>query len=106
MKPAAKRAEVTVETLLDKLETNVLNADKAGNHGAVNGSLKLMADLRGLLINRVELGQPGSFDGCDTIESVVRAFLADQTPSEALAQLDAMRDAIEQVAGDRALPVH
>lgn len=99
----ARRAEVTVETLLDRLERNITNADKAGNHGAVNGSLKLMADLRGLLINKVEVGAPGAFDACNSIEDLVRVFLADQTPSEALAALDEMRGAIEQYAGDRAI---
>lgn len=77
----ARRAEVTVETLLDKLERNIINAEKAGNQGAINGSIKLMADLRGLLINRTEIGQPGDFAAC-TSSAEVLALVTEELGEE------------------------
>jgi hypothetical protein len=62
-----------------------------------------MADLRGLLINKVEVGGPGAFSDCESPRDLVREMLKDQTPADALAALDALRKAIEQHAGDRAI---
>lgn len=90
--PATRKTQITAEALLDKLQANIAAADAKGQHGAVNGSIGLMAQLRGLLINRTEVGGPGSFDACESIDDVMRVLLADQSPSEALASLAARGD--------------
>jgi hypothetical protein len=41
----ARRAEVTVESLLLKLEANILDAAKNKQNGAVNGAISLMAQV-------------------------------------------------------------
>ncbi len=89
--PATRKTQITAEALLDKLQANIAAADAKGQHGAVNGSIGLMAQLRGLLINRTEVGGPGSFDACESIDDVMRVLLADQSPSEALASLACAR---------------
>ena len=44
--------EATVERLLAELETNIVGATAAQQHGAVNGAVQLMAKLRGLSTSR------------------------------------------------------
>ncbi len=100
--PAAKKAAITIETLLTKLEANIIGAEAKGQHGAVNGSISLMAQLRGLLINRTEIGEVGAFDQATTIADVARLLLQDQSAAEALATLAALCDEIERIGGDRA----
>jgi Terminase small subunit len=100
--PAVRKTQITAETLLNKLEANITGAEAKGQHGAVNGSIGLMAQLRGLLINRTEIGAPGSFDGCESVEQVIAALLSDQTPAQALEQLDGLRSEIERYAADHA----
>jgi ribosomal protein L7/L12 len=98
----AKRAEVTVETLLDRLERNITNADAAGNHGAVNGAVKIMADLRGLLVNKVEVGGPGEFAQCQSFDDVVDAMLSEMSPQDALELLGEFRQKVEERAASQA----
>ena len=74
--PAIKKTQVTVESLLTELEANITRATALGQTGAVNGAIGLMAKLRGLLIDRAEIGRPGDFDGLETREDVVDALLA------------------------------
>ena len=100
--PAIKKTQITVETLLNKLEANIVGAEAKGQHGAVNGSIGLMAQLRGLLINRTEVGTPGEFAACESITDVVAALLTDQTASEALATLDTLRTAVLSHAANNA----
>jgi hypothetical protein len=73
--PAFKKAQVTVESLLAELEANIAGATAAQQHGAVNGSVQLMAKLRGLLTDRIEVGGAGAFSPAsvdEVIESVGR----------------------------------
>jgi hypothetical protein len=100
--PAVKKTQITVETLLNKLEANIIGAEAKGQHGAVNGSIGLMAQLRGLLINRTEIGSPGSFDACETTEQVVAALLADQSPAQALSTLALLQQEVEAYAARNA----
>jgi hypothetical protein len=115
----AKRAEVSVESLIDKLEANIIKADKRGQHSAVNGAIGLLATLKGLLINRTEVGNPGDFEGLTSVEAVVnkvRGEAGDEAADalilvttadkhEQLAILDRMRERITTELGDDAMLV-
>lgn len=101
----ARRAEVTVESLLLKLEENILGAAKVSQHGAINGAVSLMAQLKGLLVDKVEIGGPGSFSACETTPQLAERLLEDMTADEALALIDTLRAAIIERASDAALPV-
>lgn len=80
--PAFKKAQVTVESLLGELEVNIVGATAAQQHGAVNGSVQLMAKLRGLLTDRVEIGGPGSF-GPSTVDEVLEQVSQELGPGAA-----------------------
>jgi hypothetical protein len=80
--PAFKKAQVTVESLLAELEANIAGATAAQQHGAVNGSVQLMAKLRGLLTDRVEIGGPGAF-APSTVEEVLEQVSRELGPGAA-----------------------
>ena len=100
--PAVKKTQITVEVLLNKLEANIVGAEAKGQHGAVNGSIGLMAQLRGLLIDRHEITEVGPFDRCESIPDVVRLMLEDQTPAEALELIGILAQEIERQVADHA----
>jgi hypothetical protein len=104
-RPAAKKARVSVESLLAELETTITDARAAKQHGTVVQALTLSAKLVGLLRDRLEVGGVGEFDQLETPEAVADAFLVDMEPAEALATLDVLRGLIEQRAGNRAITV-
>ena len=100
--PGARKARVTVESLLSQLDAALAGATEAKQFGAVNGSLALMGKLTGLLREKIELGPPGSFDSCNSIDEIAEKTL-DQLPlDEALQNLESLRVALLKVASDRA----
>lgn len=113
---AEKRLEITVDSLLDKLELNIVKATKAGQFSAVNGSVGLMSQLRGLLVNRLEVASAGGFDSSMSVEDVVNrvrdtegddaadwlAIIVETDKHEQLAMLDRMRDRITNDLADHA----
>jgi hypothetical protein len=100
--PAVKKAKVTVESLLAELEANIVGATAAQQHGAVNGAIMLMGKLRGLLIDRVEVGGVGEFDQCNSAEDVIDKLLGEQDPQDALDMLDVMRAMVLERASNGA----
>jgi hypothetical protein len=100
--PAARRAGVTTESLLNELETTINDARSDGQHSVVVNALTLSAKLVGLLRDRVEVGTPGSFDACTTEADVVAAFLDGQTVDEALGTLDEMKALIVDYVANHA----
>jgi hypothetical protein len=100
--PMVRKTRISVESLLDELETTVNDARADGQHSVVVNALTLSAKLVGLLRDRIEVGGPGDFAGAETIDDCLQVLLADQSPSEAIAALDLMRQEIERFAGDHA----
>jgi hypothetical protein len=98
----AKRAEVTVESLLGELDHVLAGAVDDRQFGAARAAIDSKARLKGLFIDKLEVGAPGSFAGCEDTEAVIRQLMADMTPEAALLLIDEMRQAIEKYAGDRA----
>ena len=72
---AAQKAEVTVEGLLGELEHARQRADSLDQLSAVIKSISEKARISGLLVQRVEIGGPGAFDDCETVEAVVDRML-------------------------------
>jgi phage terminase small subunit len=102
----AKRAEVTVASLLAELEQAREGAATDRQFAAATGAIMAKAKLSGLLVDRVEVGAPGSFDGCQTVEQVIATLLAEfESPAAALAELDAWREQIAAYASSRAIVV-
>jgi hypothetical protein len=116
---AERRVETTVDSLIDKLEINILRADKAGQHSAVNGAVALMSQLRGLLINRTEVASAGGFDGLTSVEAIVSkvrdtegdeaadwfALMTETDKHRQLAMLDEIRARITDELASQALPI-
>lgn len=59
---AAKRTEVTVESLVDEAEEARLLALANRNASAMVAATMLKAKLSGLLVRRLEVGEPNEFD--------------------------------------------
>jgi hypothetical protein len=100
--PALKKARVSIESLLDQLETTINDARGDGQHSVVVNALTLSAKLVGLLRDRVEVGGAGAFDGLETSEQVVAALLSDQPAAEALSTLAVLQREIEAYASSHA----
>jgi phage terminase small subunit len=61
-KPAAARAAVTAESLLDEFEQAREQAMKNGREGNANNAIKGKAVLSGHWVERKEIGAPGEFE--------------------------------------------
>jgi hypothetical protein len=101
----AKRAEVTVESLLGELDHVLAGAVDDRQFGAARAAIDSKARLKGLFIDRLEVGGAGSFAACEDTEAVIRQLMAEMTPEAALALTDQMRQAIERYASDHATVV-
>jgi hypothetical protein len=73
---AAKKSEVTVESLLDELEHARERADGFDQLSAAVKAISEKIKLSGLLVQKVEVGGPGSFDSCESIEDVADEMMA------------------------------
>lgn len=102
MMPAVRKAKVTIESLLDELETTIRDARKDNQHSVVIAALKLMADLRGLLRERIEVGGAGAFDRAESTEEIAQLMLDDQDLDASLKGLDDLREALILAASNRA----
>jgi phage terminase small subunit len=98
----AKRAEVTVASLLAELEEARAGAQDDKQFAAATSAAMAKAKLSGMLVDKVEIGGPGEFDGCASITDVIRKLLADEPASELLASIDAFREQIANYAADHA----
>ena len=98
----AKRAETTVASLIAELEQAREGAADDKQFAAVTGAIMAKAKLSGMLVDKVEVGGPGEFAECTSVEQVIAKLLAQQPASELLASIDAFRAEIEAYAGDHA----
>ena len=71
---AAKRAEVTVESLIDEAEEARLLAIANRNPNAMVSATTLKAKLTGKLVKRLEVGEPNEFK--NMTEQELRQFIA------------------------------
>lgn len=86
---AAKRHEITVDTLLDDLETDRRLAHQAAQSGAAVAATMAKAKLLGLVVERKEAGAPGEFSNLHSIADVldvIRKEFGDQA-ADALAAI-------------------
>ncbi len=92
--------------MLDELVLTIKAAREDRSHMAVIRSVELIAKLKGMLTERIEVGGPGSFSACGTVDQVARQILAEMDISEALRVSDEMRQAIEREAAMAARPAN
>jgi hypothetical protein len=100
--PAVRKARTTIDSLAQQFD-DVFNAAMSNVQlGAAGAAAAAKAKLLGFMRDRLELGSVGSFDNCTTMPQLIEALLADQSATEALETLDAMREAIELHAATHA----
>jgi hypothetical protein len=73
---AARSAKITVETICAELDEASAVAKERGQAQAMVSASALRAKLAGLMVERVEVGNPGDFDGCETTPQIVDRMLA------------------------------
>ena len=102
VEPTVRKTRATVDTLAAQLDAVFDGATGDRQWGAAGSAAALKAKLLGFMRERLEVGAPGSFDACETTDDVMRTLLADQTPAEALASLDVLREEIERYGAEHA----
>jgi hypothetical protein len=100
--PAARKAGVTVTSLLDELRAAYEGAMSSEQFSAATSAAMSRAKLAGLLVDQIEIGAAGEFGGCETTADVVAALLSDQSPAEVLATLALLQHEIEAYAANNA----
>jgi hypothetical protein len=103
--PAVRKTRVSIETLLNELETTIGDARETKQHGVVIQALTLSAKLVGLLREKIEIGGPNAFDQCTSTEEVMDKLLQELEPDVAVALCDEMKAAIEARAASAAISV-
>jgi hypothetical protein len=74
----ARSAEITIESICAELDEANAVAKERGQASAMVSASALRAKLAGLMVEKVEVGGPGDFDGCETVEEVVDKLLAEE----------------------------
>ena len=101
MAGGAKRAEVTVASLLNELEQARIGASDDGQFSAAVQAIAGKARLSGL--DRTENGGTGSeFSRCETVDALMQSLLASETVSSVLESLDVLREEVEAYAASHA----
>jgi hypothetical protein len=103
MERGAKAASVTTQSLLAELDRVMDGAMSAEQYGAARAAIDSKARLKGLFVDKLEVGRPGDFDACKTPTEVADAFLDGRSIGEALDALDAMRELLMARAGHEAI---
>jgi phage terminase small subunit len=67
----AEKTQVTVESLINELEEARKRADSLDQLSAVVKAISEKARISGLMVQNVEVGGPGDFSACETVEAVV-----------------------------------
>jgi hypothetical protein len=100
---AAKKTGVTVETLLAELEQAREAAQTKEQYSASVQAVLGKARITGLLRDRIEVGGPGEFSSCQTVDEILDRFaLGCDDVHETLELIDRFRERLLQRAGDRA----
>jgi Terminase small subunit len=87
---SAASAVITIESICAELDQANAVAREKGQAAAMVSASALRAKLAGLLKDRVEVGGPGSFDDCETVEEIVDRLLAGPgSPIEQFRPVDA-----------------
>ncbi len=113
---AAAKAEVTLETILAELADAAVVAKSKGQAQALVLAAMARAKLAGLLVERVEVGAPGDFDGLTSTAAIVdrelellieRFIPVDERDRQGLIELHErqMKEAAEYIAAINARPI-
>jgi hypothetical protein len=102
IEPTVRKTRATVDSLASQFDRVFDGALGAEQFGAAGNAAGLKARLLGFMKEKIEIGAPGDFASCETIEQIVDKLLDQQSPADALLLLDQFRDLIEQRAANLA----
>ena len=74
---AASNSKVTVESICRELDEANMVAKAKGQAAAMVSAATLRAKLAGLMVERVEVGQPGDFEGCESFDDIADRMIED-----------------------------
>jgi hypothetical protein len=97
----ARRAEVTVESLLNELDDVLAGAMSSGQYAAARAAIDSKARLKGLFVDRVEVGAADPFRDCDTGDEVIDKVIAEAGGAHVL--LEQLREFAEKIEHRAAL---
>jgi hypothetical protein len=97
MQAGVKRAATTVESLLGELDDVLAAAVDDKQFGAARGCIDSKARLKGLFLDRVEVGGPNEFRADLTIESVAEDMIEQLGGGDAALALSAFDEMMGQV---------
>ena len=92
---AAKDNAITIQSICAELDAANTVARAKGQASAMISAAALRAKLGGLMVDKVEVGQPGAFDKCLTIAEIVDDLLFYENPN--LPVTDDDRHILEQM---------
>jgi hypothetical protein len=102
VEPTVRKTRATVDSLASQFDRVFDGALSAEQFGAAGNAAGLKAKLLGFMREKIEIGSPSDFAACDTVEQVLDKMLGEQSPAEALMQLDELRGLLEQRAANQA----
>jgi hypothetical protein len=113
---AAKSAKITIESICEELSEATAVAKSKGQAQAMVSASALRAKLAGLMVERVEVGAPGEFDGLTSTAEIVDRELSllveqfrpvDEQDRQGLIEMYQrhLKEAEEYVAAIRARPI-
>jgi hypothetical protein len=105
MAGGAKRAEVTVASLLDELEQARVGATSAEQFAAATSAVIAKAKLSGLMTDRLEIGPAGAFAPCQTVEDIADQVVRDMDPQEAVTMVGELLVLLEERAANMATTI-
>lgn len=103
--PAARKARLTADTLMQKFERIEQGAIEAEQFGPAGRAAELQGKLSGLMIDRTEIGAPGDFADCNSLSDMALRMLDEADLDDHLELLDRMRTELLKAAGNRARKV-
>ncbi len=103
--PAVRKTRTTVDSLADQFDAVFDAAITEKQLSAAGTAAGLKAKLLGFMRDRLEIGAPGDFSGCDNVEDLVARLLSEMDSQKALQALDMLRSLIEQSAANSAQDV-
>jgi hypothetical protein len=98
-------SSITLADVIAELDKAVATAERGGQAGALVSAATLRARLAGLLVDRHEIGDPGSFQSCTTPEAVLQKLFTDIGPREMIELCDVIKAHAEQELAQRAKPI-
>jgi hypothetical protein len=103
----ARRAEVTVQSLLEQLDQVLDGAMTEKQFAAARQAIDSKAKLKGLFVDRVEIGGPGEFSSAQSFDEMIDVLMADcSSPRDLIDLLHRMAAAVEaKIANEAQLVV-